>query len=148
MTPGEVARLLAAAAMFDYRKIEKADAQAWHFVLGDLDFDDAMEALRRHYAESTERLMPAHVRHGVRAIRDERRRQQPSEVRALPSRFEDDADRSERARRGSAQVHEVLAELSRRMQARGEHVPGDAMQRLRELTDGPAWPAEIEQAGR
>jgi hypothetical protein len=138
MTPGEVARLLAAAAMFDYRKVEKADAQAWHFVLGDLEFDDAMQALRCHYAESTERLMPAHVRQGVRAIRNERANKAHSEALALPSRFEDDEDRTERARRGSVQVHEVIAELAQRMQDRADSVPDDAMERLRELTDGPA----------
>lgn len=134
MTPGEAARLLAGAAMFDYRKIEKADAQAWHFVIGDLDFEDAMEALRRHYAESTERLMPAHIRQGVRAIRDARDRQTHSEALALPSRFEDDEDRAERARRGAVQVHEVIAELAGRMQQRAD-VPEDAMDRLREITD-------------
>lgn len=134
MTPGEVARLLAAAAMFDYRKVEKADAQAWHLVLGELPFDDAMEALRRHYAESTDRLMPAHVRQGVRAIRNERAAKTHSEALALPSRFEDDEDRAERARRGAVQVHEVIAELAERMQQRAD-VPEDAMDRLREITD-------------
>lgn len=134
MTPGEVARLLAAAAMFDYRKVEKADAQAWHLVLGDLPFDDAMEALRRHYAESTDRLMPAHVRRGVQAIRNERAAKTHSEALALPSRFEDDEDRAERARRGAVQVHEVIAELAGRMQQRAD-VPEDAMDRLREITD-------------
>lgn len=144
MTPGEVARLLAAAAMFDYRKVEKVDAQAWHFVLGDLDFDDAMQALRRHYADSTERLMPAHVRHGVQAIRNERASKTHSEPLALPSPFEDDADRTDRARRGASQVHEVIAELSRRMKDRAD-VPEDAMARLSELADGPAMNHE---AGR
>jgi uncharacterized protein involved in exopolysaccharide biosynthesis len=143
MTPGEIARLLAAAAMFDYRKVEKADAQAWHLVLGDLDFDDAMEALRRHYAESTERLMPAHVRQGVRTIRNERRR--PSEALALPSKFEDDMNRQVRMEAGAAQVREVLAEITAHLD-RKSPAPVSARDHLRALTAGPAG-ADAEPDG-
>ena len=135
MNPGDTAKLLAAAAMFDYRKVDKDDILAWHHLIGDLDFDDSIEAVRRHYRDSTDRLMPAHVRQGVRAIRTERAAKTHSEALALPSRFEDDEDRTDRARRGSAQVHEVLAELSQRMQDRAARIPDDAMDRLREVTD-------------
>jgi hypothetical protein len=147
MTPGDVARLLAACAMYDFRPVETADAAAWFQVVGDLDYDDAMEAVRVHYGQSTERMMPAHVRAGVKLIRDERRRLEPSEARALPSPFEDDEDRTDRARRGSAQVHEVLAELAQRMQTRGQRVPGEAMERLRQITDSP-WAVESSESGR
>jgi hypothetical protein len=141
MTPGEVARLLAAAAMFDYRKVEKADAQAWHLVLGDLPFDDAMEALRRHYAESTDRLMPAHVRQGVRAIRNERAGRTPSEARQIPSRFEEDLGRDMRAKRGAASVREVLAQITDHFEDKAGHdLPG--IDDLRAITAGPAWDQE------
>jgi hypothetical protein len=136
MTPEDTSKLLAAAAMFDFRKADRDDILMWHHVIGDLDFEDAMEAVKRHYAESTDRMMPAHVRQGVRAIRNERAAKNHSEPLALPSRFEDDEDRTDRARRGSAQAHEVIAELARRMQERADGVPDDAMARLRELTDG------------
>lgn len=141
MTPGEVARLLAAAAMFDYRKVEKADAQAWHLLLGDLDYDDAIEAVRRHYAESTDRLMPAHVRHGVRAIRNERSAKTPHEVRELPSRFEDDLGRDLRAERGAATVREVLAQITDHLADKaGQDAPG--IDELRAITAGPDWAEE------
>lgn len=62
MTPAEAAKLLAKAAAFDQRTIGRADALAWAEVLADISFDDALDAVTTHYAESTERLMPAHVR--------------------------------------------------------------------------------------
>ncbi len=143
MTPEDTAKLLAAAAMFDYRKADRDDILMWHSVIGDLNYDDAIEAVKHHYAQSTDRLMPAHVRQGVKAIRDERERLKPSEARQLPSRFETDADRALRAERGSERVRDALGVLAQRMQDRAEHVPGEALEQLREITDDPAWPAEI-----
>lgn len=62
MNLSETARLLAAIAAFNNRTIGAADVGAWQSVLGDIELADAMEAVRRHYTESTEWLMPAHVR--------------------------------------------------------------------------------------
>ena len=138
MDKAEVVLLLTLAGTFDYRKVGDADVEAWYLALDDIELEDGKAAVVRHYRESTDRLMPAHVRAGVKVIRDERRRLEPSEVRALPSPFEDDADRKDRARRGSAQVHSVIAELASRMEHRA-HVPGEALEKLREITDGPAW---------
>ena len=42
------------------------DVRAWQTVLADADAADVMEAIRRHYAEHTERIMPAHIRRTVR----------------------------------------------------------------------------------
>lgn len=134
----DVVLLLAFAGTYDYRKVGEADIEAWFLAVGDLDYEDAKSAIVRHYRDTRERLMPADVRQGVRAIRNERASKAHSEALALPSRFEDDADRAERARRGSVQVHEVISELARRMQDRAENMPEDAMERLRELTDCPA----------
>lgn len=147
MTPEEAALLLAGAAMFDYRKVEKADALAWHHVLGDLDYDDAIEAVRRHYAESTERLMPAHVRQGVRAIREDRRRLEPSEALALPSPFEQDMNRQVRMEAGAAHVREVLAEITSHLD-RQSPAPVSAMDQLRAITPGPDWDDDEQEADR
>jgi len=136
MIPEDIAKLLAAAAMFDFRKADRDDILMWHSIIGDLHYDDAIEAVKRHYAESTERLMPAHVRQGVRAIRNERAERTRSEALALPSPFEDDADRAERGQRGAAQVHEVLAVIAQRMTDRAGNMPGDALERLRQLAAG------------
>jgi hypothetical protein len=145
MSPGEAARLLSACAMYDYRTIEEADGLAWHLVIGDLPFDDAMEAVRRHYQASTDRMMPAHVRQGVKAIREERRRLEPSEALSLPSRFEQDMNRQVRMQAGSAQVREVLQRIADHLD-RQAPAPVSAMDQIRAITAGPGWEEEGGEA--
>ncbi|MFI5938622.1 hypothetical protein [Actinoplanes sp. NPDC051494] len=147
MDKPEVVLLLTLAGTFDYRRVGDADVEAWHLALDDIDFVDAKAAVVAHYRATRDRLMPVDVRQGVRTIRDARHAQEPTAARQLPGRFEDDADRADRARRGAAPVHAVIAEIAQRMQQRADHVPGAAMNRLRELTDGPAW-ADSDEAGR
>ena len=114
MTPGDTARVLAKAAAFDQRTIGAADAAAWHEVIGDLDYADALAAVGRHYTASVDRLKPAHIRQLVRELRDERDRQQRSEVLALPGKHEDDTDRAERIARGMALVRPLLNAITNR----------------------------------
>ncbi len=144
MTPGDVARLLAACAMYDYRAVEDEDAEAWHPLIGDLPFDDAMEAVKRHYQAQTDRMMPAHVRQGVKAIREERRRLEPSEARLLPSPFELDMNRQVRMEAGAAQVREVLAQITGHLEKKSPP-PVSAMEQLRAITAGPEWAEDGEE---
>lgn len=72
MTDDEVIDLLTTAAAYDRRKVGDADVVAWRAAIGDLDFPDALDAVVGHYTESTEWLMPAHVRTRVKAIRSAR----------------------------------------------------------------------------
>jgi len=72
MTPGDAAKLLALAAAFDRRTVGEADAMAWASTLDDLRLEDCIDAVKNHYRESTEWIMPSHVRAGVRAIHRER----------------------------------------------------------------------------
>lgn len=72
MTPEEVIDLLTTAAAYDRRKVGKADVLAWHAAVGDLDYLDAQNAVVGHYSETTDWLMPAHVRKRVKAIREAR----------------------------------------------------------------------------
>jgi hypothetical protein len=61
----ETARaVLAAASLVDprIRKPDPAVARAWAAVLSGVDRVQALEAVRRHYAASSEVLMPADVR--------------------------------------------------------------------------------------
>jgi hypothetical protein len=127
MTRGDIARVLAAAAARDNRSVGDADILAWHQDIGDLEFTDALEAVSMHYRESTDRIMPAHVRQLAKRIRDERRRvEQHHEVRALPSRFEDDVTRNVRVREGVAQCRDVIAAVMARLEAnRTEHQPDE-----------------------
>lgn len=149
MTRSEVAILLGLAAARDYRKIGETDVLAWHEDIGDLDFADAREAVSRHYRESTDRLMPAHVRRIVRDIRAERRKAEPHPVRSLPSRFEDDMGRRVRLERGAASVREVLAPIVEHLaEQRGAELPPSAMEQLRAITPGPGWVADGDVAAR
>lgn len=140
MTPGEVVAVLTACAMFDHRRVGEADAAAWHAVIGDLDVADALEAVRRHYRDSTDRAMPAHIRAQVRTIRAERRKG-TSDALALPSPFEADMGRRVRVERGLAGARGVLGALTAHWAAKSPP-PVGAMQQLREITAGPTWPTE------
>ena len=74
MTPADAAELLTIAAAFDRRTIGEADAIAWADALHGLNKSDCAQAVREHFQTSTEYLMPAHVRRGVRRIREARLR--------------------------------------------------------------------------
>jgi hypothetical protein len=64
--------LLAEAALYDNRTTGEADILAWMRAIGDLDYDDSLNAVAAHYGETTERVMPGHVRQRVKAMRSNR----------------------------------------------------------------------------
>jgi hypothetical protein len=72
VTPDQTVDLLSLIAARDRRTIGKIDAMAWHEDIGDLSFDDARAAVALHFRQSTEWLMPKHVRDLVKKIRGER----------------------------------------------------------------------------
>lgn len=167
MNPGEMARVLTKAAAFDQRTIGEADVMAWYDAVGQLDYDDAMTAVSRHYATNTDRIMPAHLRAEVLAIRNERAAQQQHEIRALPSKFEYDPERNERIREGIRKLAEGwgvptdddgndphAAALARARRERKSKMPEPRRRRdpsakpidLDKVTDGPEWAkAEIRE---
>lgn len=116
MTPQETALVLAKCAAFDQRTVGGADVSAWFEVLGRLEFQDALDAVARHYSETRDRAMPSDILAHGRRIRDERTRS-PHEIRALPSRFESDEVRAVRMRNGLALVAEVLQPIMSRLAA-------------------------------
>ncbi|GAA0853315.1 hypothetical protein ACFQVD_26730 [Streptosporangium amethystogenes subsp. fukuiense] len=77
MTDDEIIDVLTTAALYDRRKVGKTDVIAWREVIGDLDFPDARDAVIGHYTDSTDWLMPAHVRVRVKAIRTRRLERSP-----------------------------------------------------------------------
>ena len=80
MTPGDATRVLTLAASYDQRTIGEADALAWAKALGDINQDDACDAVTEHYRNETRRLMPADVINGVRRIREARLSAAPEQV--------------------------------------------------------------------
>ena len=72
MNAAEIGNLLAFAALYDNRKAADPDVFAWLKAIGDLPYTDAENAVAAHYGESTERIMPGHVRQRVNATRRER----------------------------------------------------------------------------
>lgn len=69
MNPEAIGDVLAVAAAFDNRTVGIADSAAWFKVIGHLDQHEAEEAIIAHYAETTDRIMPAHVLTRVSKIR-------------------------------------------------------------------------------
>lgn len=123
MTPEDVVDVLTKAAAFDQRTVGEADVLAWHEVLHRCDRDDALAAVTRHYTDSRERIMPADVVRLARVVREERQRQLARhEVRALPSRFEDDVTRDVRVRDGIAACRDVLRPLMERLAAANDRL--------------------------
>lgn len=90
MTLDETIDLLTVAAAYDKRTVGKADAMAWHAAVGDLNFEDSKAAVIAHYTETTDWLMPAHVRRRVREIRD--RRLQDAKIPPPPPETLDDPE--------------------------------------------------------
>lgn len=115
MTPEDVVDVLSFASAYDARTVGQVDVMAWHKVIGRWDRDEACEAVARHFTESRERVMPADVIRHIKGIREEQRREQHSDALALPSRWEDDPDRDERAKAARERLHrEVLAPLAQK----------------------------------
>lgn len=61
MKKSQMARVLGTAAAFDQRTVGEADVEAWMRACGDMDFDEATEAVIEHYKTSADRLMPVHL---------------------------------------------------------------------------------------
>lgn len=70
MTPAEAALVLAKAASFDNRTVGREDSKSWAEALHGLDLQRCMDAVIKHYSESTDRIMPAHVRRLARTTTD------------------------------------------------------------------------------
>lgn len=72
MTPSETAELLATVQAYTGRTVGTVDVAAWHEALNDLPLDASRRAVVRHYTNSTDWIMPAHVRRLVKAERADR----------------------------------------------------------------------------
>jgi hypothetical protein len=66
--------ILAKIALIESRQATNETILAWHEILSDLKFEDAMEALVQHYRHSTESCKPAHIVRGAKAIKEENKK--------------------------------------------------------------------------
>ena len=66
--------ILAKIALIENREATNETIWAWHEILADVGFEDGMEALLRHYRNSTESCKPAHIVRGAREVKEERKK--------------------------------------------------------------------------
>jgi len=65
----EVTMLLARIQVLDNRQVDALTIEAWTPLMANIDYNDAVAAVNRHFAESTEYLKPAHIVSGVKSYR-------------------------------------------------------------------------------
>lgn len=71
----QTAKVLTKIQLIDNRQVGQLTILEWHDIIGDLEYEDAIAAVRIHRNESTEYLTPAHIRMNIsRVERDLRRR--------------------------------------------------------------------------
>lgn len=80
----EVGKLLTIASAYDNRTVSTESAVAWNEIIGYIDFDVAVEAVKYHFRTSTEYLMPAHIVTGARRVIEDIERQERRTRPALP----------------------------------------------------------------
>lgn len=95
----EISKLLASVSTFDNRKIAMETVEAWYLALGDLDYEESSEAIVIHFRETTDWLMPAHIRRNVSRIQDRKARIERMKRPRIESKaFDYDFDREEHER--------------------------------------------------
>lgn len=72
MNVTETTQIVARIALADNRKVDAAVIRHWHDLIGDLEFPDALDAVRDHYKSSDAYLMPVHIVGRVKAARAKR----------------------------------------------------------------------------
>lgn len=61
MQKSQTAELLTIAAAVDPIPVTKLTVEAWHEVIGHIDYEAAREALRQHRRASSETVRPIHI---------------------------------------------------------------------------------------
>lgn len=113
----QAAFVLAKAAALDNRNQSDAAILAWHEVIGDLDYQDALQAVAVHRRESTEYLMPVHIRRIAEKLRSERqereaKEQQHRQLEAYAQNAGPLTDRSQEIRTLVDEIRHVLPDGS------------------------------------
>lgn len=108
----ETDRLLTIVSNVDNRKVDDATVLIWHEIIGSLPFADCVTAVTRHFAESSEYLMPVHIVRGAKEVDRERRRDareaRETELAAIEAADPTRRDRSDAVRALIAELREKL----------------------------------------
>ncbi|TSI12651.1 hypothetical protein [Brevibacterium aurantiacum] len=83
MRLSEAGELLALIKAYDNRSFNEETSAAWYDLLGPYTLAEAKHAVKKHFYESTEYLVPAHV---VRIIRTERKTRLAKVETIVPNR--------------------------------------------------------------
>ena len=143
----QTAVVLAKVAALDNRNDTDAAILAWHEVIGDLDYQDALRAVAIHRMNSTDYLMPAHIRAIVAGLRKERgergaKDQRARELEDYAAQAGPLADRSAEIQDFVHEVRDALPEGNvRQLHPRREHWRQEhtAYRRQVEAEPNPLW---------
>ena len=114
MNLAETHDLLRLVASFDNRRFDDATVISWQQVLDDLPFADAQTGVLRHFRDSSEWLMPVHIRRIVAELNRQRGEVERSE--RLRRQLEAlDSVAAEPVRDRSPEVKAMLAELAEKL---------------------------------
>lgn len=117
MTPQQTAAVLGLIAIVDNREQDEVTIRHWHDLIGDLDYDDACDAVRLHRRSSPDYLQPAHVIAGVKRIRAHRARlaarDSQEEGYGGPARFARTPEQQAYVERMAARTRQFLADFGR-----------------------------------
>ena len=80
----DVATVLAKCVAYDNRTTTDATVLAWHEALDDMPLQDALNAVRDHYATSREWIMPSDLNQAYHALKRARLNAIPQARRPLP----------------------------------------------------------------
>jgi len=81
MNNRETGQVLATIQAYTNRTVDAATIRAWHALLHPYRVEDALQAVREHYRDSKEWLMPSDIIGRVRMIRAERLARFPQHLR-------------------------------------------------------------------
>jgi hypothetical protein len=111
--------LLTFVAAYDNRRFGDETVLAWQPIFADLPFGDCRAAVTRHFATSTDYLMPAHIVWGAEAVDHERRQATRTEREAAAMvELEADPTRYDRL----PETRALLRELRDRLPSPGRDI--------------------------
>lgn len=62
MQKSETLKIVTYVNSVEGRKVTELQVEAWHEVIGDLDFGETMERVKSHYRSESRRIWPADIR--------------------------------------------------------------------------------------